>query len=311
MDRFWCVTVIFNPAGYRSRLDNYYTFRERLEKQNVKLLTVELAFNDQEHSIPSGDRVLHLRSNSILWQKERLLNYAMENLPPECDMVGWIDSDLLLPDGWDEQVVNKLEKVDFVQLFEKVVHLKQGDRRYAGERIDVKQGIVWQSKLYGKNWLPYRQNRQIFHSEPGYGWAAKRRAFQMTDGLYDRLIVGSGDNWLADCLLGSFQLHHYLAKLTSHQKTDMDEWKLKFNTGTDKSVDYLPVEIYHLWHGSVKDRAYTTRDLIFKQFDFDPKKDISMVDNVWEWSSDKPGFHRAVVDYFRNRKEDGNPNPQQ
>ncbi len=189
-----------------------------------------------------------------------------------------------------------------MQLFEKVVHLKQGETQFGGDRLDVKSGIIWQRSAR-QDWLSDRLQKKIHHAEPGYGWAAKRSALRC--GFYDKLIIGSGDNWVVDCLLNSYQLHHYLGKLTSHQKQDMDEWKLKFIGGTDKSVDYLPVEIYHLWHGSVKDRAYTTRDLIFKKFDFDPKKDIALNNNVWEWSTDKPDFHQAIIDYFQNRKEDG------
>jgi len=300
MANFWCITAIFNPAGYQTRLDNYYTFRERLDKQNIKLLTVELAFNDSPHSIPDA---LHLRGNSIMWQKERLLNYAMSQLPPECDMVGWLDSDLLLPDGWDDMVINKLNHVDFVQLFSKVIHLNPEEKRFAGEIFDEKIGIIWQNKTH-ENWRARRLQRQISHAEPGYGWAANRRVFQATNGLYDKLIIGSGDNWIVDCLLDSNELHHYNNKLTSHQIRDMDEWKLNFITRTDKSVDYLPVEIYHLWHGSAKDRAYTTRDIIFKQFDFNPQEDIQLKNHVWEWATDKPEFHQAIINYFRNRNED-------
>jgi hypothetical protein len=303
MDKLWCVTALFNPAGYRSRLDNYHVFRDRLDKQNINLLTVELAFHDQEHSLPKSDTVLHLRSNSVMWQKERLLNYAINQTPDDCTKVAWLDSDLLLPDGWDEMVESKLEKSDFVQLFEKITNLAEGETKFDGNKLNTRTGIVWQSKLYGNDWIPLRLSGKLFHSEPGFGWAAKKSAIQ--NGLYDRLICGSGDNWLADCILSSFKLHHYLAKLTDEMKSDMDEWKLNFNRGTDKSVDYLPIGIYHLWHGSINNRGYKTRDLIFKPNRFDPKTDIKMVNNVWEWATDKPHLHQSIIDYFRSRKEDG------
>lgn len=302
MNRFWCITAIFNPSGYASRIANYQTFKERLEKQNIKLLTVELTFNDQKHTLPPSETVLHLRSNSVMWQKERLLNYAISNLPHDCDRFAWVDADLLLPDGWDRMLMDKLDHSDFVQLFQTVSHLAQDDREYHKESQNVKQGVIWQKKTHD-NWLENRISRKLLHAEPGFGWGAVRAA--LPRGLYDRLIVGSGDNFLVDCLLESRVLHHYWMKLTDHMLNDLEEWKLNFIKETDRSVDYLPINVCHLWHGSMKDRAYHTRDLIFREHDFDPKKDIKMVNNVWEWSTNKPQFHQSIVDYFHNRKEDG------
>lgn len=301
-NQFWCITVQFNPAGYKSRLENYDIFADRLSKQKINLLTVELTFHNQS-PVLTGNNVLHLHGNSILWQKERLINYAISSLPSECTNFAWLDADLLLPDGWNEMVMKKLEKNDFVQVFAQIAHLAPGVRLFGGHRIDTKYGIVWQKKTYGENWIPYRLKRAIYHTEPGFGWASKRTALR--GGLYDRLIVGGGDNWLADCLLDSYQLHHYLGKITEHQKQDMEEWKSHFLRNTNRSVDYLPVEIYHLWHGDSKNRAYHTRDLIFRMYDYDPRKDLKLENHVWEWASNKPKFHQSIIDYFRSRKEDG------
>ena len=303
MYQFWCITVIFNPAEYQSRLDNYFIFRDRLTSQNVNLLTIEMTFGNQNFSIPKDSNVIRLNSNSVMWQKERMINYALSQLPDSCDKVAWLDADLLLPDGWQDLVIQKLDKVDFLQLYEKVIHLKPGEKNFGGQKENTKYGIVWQSKTYGENWIPYRTSKLLSHAEPGFAWASKRRAIK--SGLYDKLICGGGDNWLADCLLGSYQLHHYLSKLTQTMKSDMDQWKQTFNSNTDKSTDYLPIDVYHLWHGSVKDRGYFTRDLIFKEYNFNPKEDIKITNNVLEWASDKPQLHEAVINYFKNRKEDG------
>lgn len=294
---FWCITCVFNPAGYKSRIENYHTFRERLEKQRVNLVTVELTFPGQYPIITDA---IHLNSNSIMWQKERLLNHAINSLPPSCDKFAWLDCDLLLPDGWDEQVVDKLENISFLQPFQEIAHLKPGERQFNGEIETVKLGIAWQYKTHN-HWLSLRINKKIPHAEPGFGWAARRDA--LPNGLYDKLICGSGDNFLADCLFDSEPIHHYWSKINDHMTKDMKEWKENFKK---KPVDYLPLQVKHLWHGSIRDRGYMTRELILKQHDYDPKNDIKIVNNVWEWSSNKPAFHQAIIDYFRSRKEDAN-----
>lgn len=290
----WCICVVFNPAGYRSRIDNYLIFKERLESQKVNLLTVELAFHDQEHVLKDS---IKLRSNSIMWQKERLINYAISLIPT--DKFAWLDADLLLPDGWLDIVEEKLEKSDFVQLFQTIAHLKQHERHFGGERESTKNSIIWQKKTYGDHWLELRQQKKIYHTEPGFGWATKKSVFPA---LYDKLICGSGDNFLADCLLDCHGLHHYRTKFTNHMLKDMKEWSEKIQK---KEIDYLPMEIFHLWHGSISDRGYFTRDLIFQQHDYNPKVDIRLENHVWEWATNKPLFHQAIIDYFRNRKEDG------
>lgn len=294
--KFWCISVIFNPAGYRSRVDNYHRFRDRLEQQKTNLLTIELTFNDHTHTIPDA---VKLHSNSVMWQKERLINHALTLLPPECEYVAWLDADLLLPDGWADMATDRLQSVDFVQLFERIIHLPPGEKSY-GRTGDTKSGIIWQKKTYGDDWLRLRAAKKIYHAEPGFGWAARRQAV----GLYDRLICGSGDNFLADCLLGSSGLHHYVTKFTDHMRADMADWEKEFGTRTDKSYDYLPIDVCHLWHGASKNRGYMTRDLIFRQHDFDPRTDITISNNVWEWATAKPQFHQAIINYFESRKED-------
>jgi leucyl-tRNA synthetase len=63
-----------------------------------------------------------------MWQKERLLNYAINQTPDDCTKVAWLDSDLLLPDGWDEmvepqdQTKNKSTKIIQEVSFERMLH---------------------------------------------------------------------------------------------------------------------------------------------------------------------------------------------
>ncbi len=73
------VTSYFNPMRSRRRLANYRTFRSRL---NVPLFTVELAFDGQfELTSSDADHLIQLSGGDIMWQKERLLNIALEAVP--------------------------------------------------------------------------------------------------------------------------------------------------------------------------------------------------------------------------------------
>jgi len=63
----WAITCYFNPVGYRRRLQNYRTFRQRLK---VPLVTVELSFG-QEFQLSSGDADVVVQLHSPQYSGKR------------------------------------------------------------------------------------------------------------------------------------------------------------------------------------------------------------------------------------------------
>ena len=138
---FWGMTTFFNPTGCKNKLENYKKFRESSKKQGLNLLTVELAFNGQPFELAKDDAemLVQVRSNSIMWQKERLLNIGLKHLPEDCDKVAWIDCDLIFKnDNWVKEASNLLEKYAAVQLFSFLVSLPK-----EGEKADFDKIINW------------------------------------------------------------------------------------------------------------------------------------------------------------------------
>jgi len=302
MNRFCAITVFFNPAKYKTLLNNYHIFAEQLRRQNVRLITVECAFNDDEFQIPETEGVYRLKSNSIMWQKERLINYGISKLPSDCDYFGWLDCDVLFSsDDWAQQAVDRLQKANIVQLFKKVCYMPKGMLQYDGTKIMAIQSVIWQ-KIIHKNWLERRRRKQLPFSVPGFAWSARRDVFEDI-GIYDKNIVGSGDTFLVDCYLDSWDIHGFAAKFTEAMKSDMMDWcgELKKKKPV---LDYVPVDIYHLWHGSLKNRGYMERHDIILNYEYDPKIDIKLVNDVYEWASDKYGMHNEIKKYFDSRQED-------
>ncbi len=303
-DEFWAVTTFFNPARFKSLLQNYFVFAENLKRQGVNLMTVECAFGDDAYEIPEGPNVLRVRGKSVMWQKERLVNYAASRLPPECKYFGWLDCDIILTeDDWVGIAVDKLKKADVVQLFKKVIYLPQGHVAFNGkDKIMMVQGLVWQ-KLIHNRWLERRKNRELSFSAPGFAWAARRDFFADLGGIYDKNIIGSGDTFLVDCYFDSWEIHGFAQKFTPAMKSHMMDWASRLKA-KNPVLDYLPVDIWHLWHGSLKNRKYMDRHDVVLKYDYDPEGDVVLQDNVYEWSSDKPGMHEDIRSYFYERKED-------
>src|SRR5580658_2870882 len=112
----WGVTAYFNPAGYRSRLDNYRSFRKRLK---TPLIAVEMSPTGHfELRRDDAEIVVQLAGGDVLWQKERLLNVALRHLPTDCDIVAWLDCDVIFADDeWPARTRVALDSYRMVQLF--------------------------------------------------------------------------------------------------------------------------------------------------------------------------------------------------
>ena len=299
MNNFWVITPFFNPAGYKNLPKNHAIFAKALKDTGVNLLTVELTFGESKPEISDTHNVVRLKSNSVMWQKERLINYGLEQLPASCSKFAWVDCDVLFeqPD-WVAQTVKKLDTVDVVQLFKRVFYLPVGHEVYSGKHDIMLQSVIWQNKTY-RNWLTRRIDKELPFSSPGFGWAANRSTFP--NGLYDRNIVGSGDTFMVDCMLDSWSIHGFATKFTQNMKSHMHGWRA---TLPKIKYDYIPQSIYHLWHGSLKNRAYMDRHDILLENDYDPMMDVTVQDNVLEWCSPKDKMHTDIKQYFFNRKED-------
>ena len=137
------IACYYNPEGYQTKLANYKIFAEKIEASGLYLTTVECAFNDADFVLDPSAKTLQLRSECVLWQKERLLNIAISTLPEKITKVAWLDCDVLFsnPD-WAVQTSKLLDTLPIVQPFEKLFRLPKGQFSYNG------QGEVWDSFGY-------------------------------------------------------------------------------------------------------------------------------------------------------------------
>src|SRR5579883_2017119 len=87
----WVVTTYYNPCDYQTRRNNYEIFAHTIRRSGLPLLTIECAFGDQPFNLPERTDVIKVRSHSIIWQKERLLNLGVSWLPSSCRYVAWLD----------------------------------------------------------------------------------------------------------------------------------------------------------------------------------------------------------------------------
>ncbi|MGH7787229.1 MAG: hypothetical protein ACRERC_10215 [Candidatus Binatia bacterium] len=305
----WAITSYFNPAGYRSRLKNYRIFRQRLA---VPLLAVELSCTPQfELGAADADVLVQLRGDAILWQKERLLNLALQSLPDECETVAWLDCDVVLtrPD-WPLVANQLLHTAPLVQLFH---------ARYNLPADTLPEQVASPAAYAAGHALGYTLAHRLAApavvGEPasasragvalGLAWAAPRRLLE-THGFYDAGVLGGGDRALACAAVGQFDGLRATWGANEAQSVHFAAWARPFHAAVRGNVAWVDGAIFHLWHGHRDDRRYVERYEKFRVYEFDPSRDIALDHGgCWRWNSDKPDMHRYVSDYFHARREDG------
>jgi hypothetical protein len=279
------ITCHFNPIEYENIVRNYWMFREDLEAQDIKLHTIELSFNGKFEV----EDAMHIEGTPkhIMWQKERLLNLLIEQLPPEYDKIAWLDGDILFNNkNWFEDAEKMLDEKPLIQLFEK------------GTATDANLDPVASMPSIAAAGLTATSAR------PGYAWAARREVIEKCGGLLDTHIMGGGDNMMYYAAMGMFSTF-MLTRTNIEWRRAYLKWAAKFYREIHSNLGFIPGEAVHLYHGTYADRQYVERWMILSRNRYNPEEDIRINENgIWEWASDKPDLHESVAEYFEERKED-------
>ena len=306
-DGLWAITTYFNPMRYRRRRANYEQFRKHLK---APLLTVELAYgtdydlrNDDDAEI-----LIQLRARDILWQKERLLNLALQALPSSCRNVVCVDCDVVFESAdWMERTNRLLDDFLLVQPFSHL-HRMAPDwmpsmKRPAGAEVLHTPAFLLQTGMALATCLgtPAEQLK----CSTGSAWAASR-AFLNQHLFYDACIVGGGDSAFVRAAYGSFEDAMRLQLMNERRREHFMAWAGPFHAAVRSHVAFVEGNLLHLWHGTPQDRRYRNRNEGLEPFQFDPYSDIAVDDTgAWRWNSDKPAMHDYVRGYFMSRREDG------
>jgi GR25 family glycosyltransferase involved in LPS biosynthesis len=285
------LTTFFNPKNYINLRYNYLKFSEKI-KEKADLFPIELSFNGE--FFIEDENVIRIEGSqdNILWQKERLLNIALENLPKEYTNVAWIDCDIIFEnENWVDEVNEKLNEYKVLHLFENAKRLDEN-----GKIDRISKSIIRDIK--DSNTIPVNLNKGI----TGFGWAIRREDIDKIKFL-DTQIIGGGDALMFFSFVG-------LNNTVFHKKMNK-EWLDFYNKWHDKSfsniclsINNISGDIIHLYHGKMVNRNYNSRYDILSKDKFNPDLDL-VVDNnnLWRFKGD---IGRNLEKYFESRDEDDN-----
>ncbi|GLZ74985.1 MULTISPECIES: hypothetical protein [Burkholderia] len=304
MSELFAVTTYFNPCGYATRRRNYDLFIEGMRRAGVPCLTVECAFGDDPFELPESLDVIRVRSRTLLWQKERLLNMAEPWLPASCKGVIWIDCDILFEsETWPEDLLRVLHEKKVAQVFETCLRLERGN--IEGAKPDIARSFA--AMMNSKPSL-LNAGRYDLHGHTGYGWAMRREIFAEV-GLYEHAISGSADHFMAHAIFGDYNFCIQNAlKHDRRQIAHLKQWGDRFHRLVQGSLGVVPGQIRHLWHGDAVNRRYFLRMHDITDLGFDPWTDLLIQPGKpleWAPGLNKPGLVQYFANYFASRQEDG------
>ena len=289
----YVISVISNPLTFDRRYELFNEFKERMDhEKDIKLITIELQNGNRPFVTDSN---IKLRTKSIVWHKENLINIAVQHLPDDWEYMAWIDSDIEFQNkNWVKDTIEALQIYKIVQLFSHAIDLgpkKETLHVHIGFCYQYVNGEVWKSPKYG-----------CWH--PGYAWAITKSAYNAIGGLMEFPILGSADNHMALAFIGLID-KSLNSKLHENYKMLANIFQDRCEKHIKRNIGFVSGTILHFYHGDKADRRYQDRWLILINNQFDPLRDIKKdCKNLWVLEDDKIKLRDDIIDYFRRRNED-------
>ncbi len=304
MDQILDVVLPFcNPMGWKSRLSNFRRCEDGMvATAGVRLTTVELAYGDRPFALPDRDGVrrVRVRGRDVLWHKENLVNIGFASYG------AMVDGDVLFHDPlWAAGVVHALAVHDIVQVSSHIIWL--GPRNQF-----VARGNSFMSMYAAARRLHYRNRyyhpQDPFQPEngyPGHAWAYRRDAFTALGGLLDVCILGAGDFHMVSALLNLPDRLLQDSDYMPEYRAALAEWGRNARAVTKQNVGNVPGLTFHLWHGSLAKRGYSTREHILIRNRFNPGADLTRdSQGLIGLAGNKPRLRDDLLAYFAERDED-------
>ncbi len=261
---------------------------------------VECAYGDRPYELADLAHVNHVpvRSKTLVWNKESMVNAGIARLPADWKTVAWIDADIeFRRSTWAANTVDALQLYNFVQPWADCYDLGPDD-----SHLQAHQSFA---KLYNQG-APIVPSGKVGYAfaHPGYAWAATRPALEQLGGLLDMAALGAGDHHMALALIGRAEESLPGAIHPNYRRAVM-RWQERAMQHSLGNLGYVPGTIEHQWHGSKELRKYIGRWDILIRNRFDPVEDLKRnTSGLLELAGNKPAFGQDIDRYMRQRNED-------
>lgn len=304
----YIITVYFNPSGSKRRYQLHKEFHARLQSiDNIVLVTAECAFPTSSFEVTSPNKEpleIQIRSNSIIWIKENLINIALKKLYKnkkflsDCKYIAWVDADIEFIDvDWFSKLEESLTKYSIVQMFKYALFL------------DINEEISETHTSFGYYYVTKELQLEKFeYPHPGYAWCTTKKNMIKLQKLYDMGVLGSGDTHMAYALIGEYE-QGFMPNLEYEPnfKESVRKWQEKALKIFKKKLGFVNMNIKHFWHGSRQNRQQIYRWQLLNEFEFNPLQDLAvMSDGHYELKQEKKELESKLIEILLTIKSDEN-----
>jgi hypothetical protein len=290
------VMVMFNACDSIRIVQNWLFVWNKLVAAGIPVFGVELLYPWQKPVLADTFKTLTVRSDSIMFHKEKLVERLLKEVPETYTKICYMDCDVVFHRAdWYDVVSAELDRVAVVQPFSRCYWLGPDLRTSLIshpsatadlEKIRAAHTAGTSNRLSGYPGFAMAMRRGVSH----FPWAIVGGG----DAIFFRGVAGlAGD-------LGNGRMQILL-------KGGWDEW---ISTVGGSSIGMVDVTISHMWHGPLSGRQYYDR---YKNFveavpaDVTDIRDlvIENADGVWSWRPEfKSALNKMMLRYFATRDDD-------
>lgn len=291
------IAAYSNPLGWNSRYDLFKKFECHMADSGVTLYVVECVYGKRPFVLQGGTaNHIGVRADTMVWNKECLMNIGLQRLPDDWRYMAWIDADVTFRNKtWAMDTINALQHYAVVQPWSDCYDLGPKDEHISHHKSFCHQ--FWNKQPVGTGSYTF--------AHPGYAWAATRRALDTVGCFIDTGAAGAGDKHMAMALVGKANLA-IPKDLTQGYKDPILAWQ-RNAAELHHNIGYVPGTVEHGFHGPKAKRNYLLRWEILSRHRFDPVHDLKRNTwGVWELANNKPELRLDLDRYFHQRNEDGN-----
>lgn len=278
------ILVYFNKQGSLRLINNLLFIKQMLDSANIPYFIGEMSIAHLPFLFAESSNIFHFQSPDNMFYKENIINLMEPLLPPIYDKLCIMDADIIFDNSdWYNLISSKLNDVNICQPFSTAYWLN----------------ISYDDVILEK--CSYLKKRIGGHE--GFVWGFQRAWFN-TYKFPDGCFIGSGDTLFVKAVFEKqiFNQHQYI----------YHSWvKYIANLPSNISSDYLDMNIYHLYHGTINNRQYITKHTKFNNMLTNLK--ITALDELIEYNADgimqwRPNYSNLLNSfmqtYLSNRNDD-------
>lgn len=280
----------FSPAGFQKPKQNFLYVQKLLLEANIPLFTIECVMKNQSPFLINP--TIQLRSNTYLFYKEQLYNLLVPKIPKQYTKLIFIDADIIFNDPkWIDKVSEMLNTYDILQPFE-TANWFDFDNKTIIRSVKGSLFALLVDKI-----TPSEIKPEYYH--PGFSVALTRSYFNKIHGFFDKCIFGGGDTVFCNILIKDSNFYTPLKTITD----DYVKW-FEQAIAIPCKFTYVPLTVYHLYHGTLANRQYTSRYEKLQEFKDIPFDSLFFVNQQGLYETSNEKLNTIMKDYFYSRNED-------